>query len=410
MNKARLKKYAALIARCGVNVQKGQEVIIAAELDQPEFVKMVVDECYKAGAAKVTVDWSYQPLTKLHVRYMKEKTLSTLDKWQIEKWEHQAEVLPCKIYLLSEDPDGLAGMNQKKYAKAMAKRAKTIKPIRDRMENKYQWCIAAVPGVDWAKKVFPGMRASTAVEKLWEAILSTSRVWDDPILEWKKHNDALSKRCEYLNSLGIKELIYKSENGTDLRVGMIPEGLFAAGAEEAMGTGVYFNPNIPSEEVFTSPMRGDADGIVYSSMPLSYEGQLIEDFWMRFEGGKVVEVGARENEALLKEMVNMDEGASYLGECALVPYTSPIRESGILFYNTLFDENAACHLAVGRGFSNLLRGYENLTEKEAHEKGINDSITHVDFMIGTSDLSIKAKTFDGKEVEIFKNGNWAFPV
>jgi len=410
MNKARLKKYAALIARCGVNVQKGQEVIIAAELDQPEFVKMVVDECYKAGAAKVTVDWSYQPLTKLHVRYMKEKTLSTLDKWQIEKWEHQAEVLPCKIYLLSEDPDGLAGMNQKKYAKAMAQRAKTIKPIRDRMENKYQWCIAAVPGVDWAKKVFPGMRASTAVEKLWEAILSTSRVWDDPILEWEKHNENLSKRCEYLNSLGIKELIYKSENGTDLRVGMIPEGLFAAGAEEAMGTGVYFNPNIPSEEVFTSPMRGDADGIVYSSMPLSYEGQLIEDFWMRFEGGKVVEVGARENEALLKEMVNMDEGASYLGECALVPYTSPIRESGILFYNTLFDENAACHLAIGRGFSNLLRGYETLTEKEAHEKGINDSITHVDFMIGTADLSIKAKTFDGKEVEIFKNGNWAFDI
>jgi len=145
-------------------------------------------------------------------------------------------------------------------------------------------------------------------------------------------------------------------------------------------------------------------------MPLSYEGQLIEDFWMRFEGGKVVEVGARENEALLKEMVNMDEGASYLGECALVPYTSPIRESGILFYNTLFDENAACHLAIGRGFSNLLRGYETLTEKEAHEKGINDSITHVDFMIGTADLSIKAKTFDGKEVEIFKNGNWAFDI
>ncbi len=410
MNKARLKKYAKLIARCGVNVQKGQEVIITAELDQPEFVKMLVEECYKAGAAKVSVDWGYQPLTKLHVRYMKEKALSTLDKWQIEKWEHQAEVLPCKIYLVSEDPDGLAGMNQKKYAKTMAARGKIIKPIRDKMENKYQWCIAAVPGVAWAKKLFPGMRSGAAVEKLWEAILSTSRVYDDPILEWKNHNENLKKRCDYLNSLGIKELIYKSENGTNLRVGMIPEALFCAGAEEAVGSGISFNPNIPSEEAFTSPKKGDADGIVYSSLPLSYGGQLIEDFWMRFENGKVVEVGARKNEELLSEMIKMDEGASYLGECALVPYSSPIRESGILFYNTLFDENAACHLAIGRGFSNVLRGYENLSEKEAQQMGINDSITHVDFMIGTADLSIVAKTLDGKSVEIFRDGNWAFEI
>lgn len=410
MNKTRLKKYAQLIARCGVNVQKGQEVIISAELDQPEFVKMLVEECYKAGASKVSVDWSYQPLTKLHVKYTKEKILSTLDKWQIEKWEHQAEVLPCKIYLTSEDPDGLAGMNQKKYAKAMAARAKTIKPIRNRMENKYQWCIAAVPGVKWAKKVFPDMRAGAAVEKLWDAILSTSRVYDDPILEWKNHNAALAKRCEYLNSLGIKELRYKASNGTDLRVGMIPDALFCAGGEEAMGSGIYFNPNIPSEEAFTSPKKGDADGIVYSSLPLSYGGQLIEDFWMRFENGRIVEVGARENESLLREMINMDDGASYLGECALVPYSSPIRESGILFYNTLFDENAACHLAIGRGFSNVLRGYEKLTEEEAHAKGINDSVTHVDFMIGTKDLSIVAETFDGRTVEIFRDGNWAFDI
>lgn len=408
MNKTRLKKYAQLIAKCGVNVQKGQEVIIAAELDQPEFVKMVVDECYRAGASKVSVDWSYQPLTKSHVKYCSEKVLSTLDKWQIEKWEHQAEVLPCKIYLTSEDPDGLKGVNQKKYAKTMAARSKTIKPIRNRMENKYQWCIAAVPGEAWAKKVFPGVRGSVAVEKLWEAILSTSRVYEDPILEWKKHNENLAKRCEYLNGLKIKELRYKSQNGTDLRVGLIPDALFCAGGEEAMGSGIYFNPNIPSEETFTSPKKGDADGIVYSSLPLSYGGQLINNFWMKFENGKIVDVGAEENEALLREMITMDEGASYLGEVALVPYSSPIRESGILFYNTLFDENAACHLAIGRGFSNVLRDYEKLTEEEAHAKGINDSITHVDFMIGTSDLSIIALTESGEEVQIFKNGDWAF--
>ena len=407
MNKTRLRKYARLIATCGVNVQKGQEVIITAELDQPEFIAMLVDECYKRGAGKVSVDWSYQPLTKYHVRYCKDKVLGALDEWQVKKWEHMADVLPCRIYITSEDPDGLAGINQKKFSKAMASRSKIIKPIRNRMENKYQWCIAAAPGKDWAKKVFPGERASVAVEKLWEAILTASRVLEDPIAEWDKHNKNLAARCEYLNSLGIKELYYKSGNGTDFRVGLIPDAIFMAGGEETLGRGVYYNPNIPSEEAFTSPMKGDADGIVYSSMPLSYGGELIENFFMKFEGGKVVEVGAEKGEELLREMISMDEGASYLGEVALVPYSSPIRESGILFYNTLFDENAACHLAIGRGFTNVLRDYDKYTEEEAHAKGINDSITHVDFMIGTKDLSIIAKTFDGKEVKIFENGEWA---
>ena len=407
MQKTRLRKYANLIATVGVNVKRGQEVVINAELDQPEFVKMVVEECYKAGASKVSVDFSYQPLTKLHVRYCSQKVLGSLEKWQLEKWEHQAEVLPCKIYLISEDPDGLKGINQKKFAKSMASRSKLIKPIRNRMENKYQWCIAAVPGKEWAKKVFPGERTSVAVEKLWEAILSTSRVYDDPVLEWKNHNENLAKRCEYLNSLGIKELYYKSKNGTDLRVGLIPEALFCAGGETTLG-GNYFNPNIPSEEAFTSPRRGDADGIVYSSRPLSYAGQLIDNFWIKFEGGRAVEVGAEKNADLLREIISMDEGAAYLGECALVPYSSPIRESGLLFYNTLFDENAACHLALGRGFTNLIRDYDKYTDEQIHELGINDSIVHEDFMIGTDDLSITALTKDGRTVEIFRDGEWAF--
>ena len=408
MNKTRLRKYANLIARCGVNVQKGQEVFISAELDQPEFVAMVVDECYKAGASKVTVDWSYQPLTKYHVRHCSKKVLGGMDKWQLEKWEHQAEVLPCKIYLMSEDPDGLAGVNQKKFAGAMASRSKLIKPIRNKMENKYQWCIAAVPGKGWAKKVFPGERSSVAIEKLWEAILSTSRVNEDPIEAWNQHNADLKARCDYLNSLGIKELKYSASNGTDFRVGLLPNAIFMAGGEETLGRGVYYNPNIPTEEVFTSPRKGDADGIVYSSKPLSYGGQLIDNFSIRFENGKIVEVKAEQNEELLRELVNMDEGASFLGEVALVPYSSPIRESGLLFYNTLFDENAACHLAFGRGFTNVIKGYENYTEAELHEMGINDSITHEDFMIGTSDMSITAICEDGKEIAIFRDGEWAF--
>lgn len=408
MNKTRLRKYANLIARTGVNIQKGQEVIINAELDQPEFVKMLVDECYKAGASKVSVDWTYQPLTKLNVRHCSAKVLGNLDKWQLEKWEHQADVLPCKIYIMSEDPDGLAGVNQKKYATAMASRSKQIKPIRNRMENKYQWCIAAVPGKGWAKKVFPGERTSVAVEKLWEAILSTSRVDENPIEAWNKHNADLKSRCDYLNSLGIKELKYKASNGTDFRVGLLPDAIFMAGGEETLGRGVYYNPNIPTEEVFTSPRKGDADGVVYSSKPLSYGGQLIDNFMFRFEKGKIVEVKAEQNEELLREIVNMDEGASFLGEVALVPYSSPIQESGILFYNTLFDENAACHLAIGRGFTNVIVDYDKFTEEELHAKGINDSIVHEDFMIGTADMSITAVCADGREVAIFKDGEWAF--
>ena len=408
MNKTRLKKYARLIARVGVNVQKGQEVVIQAELDQPEFVEMVVNECYRAGASKVSVDWSYQPLTRSHVRYCTEKVLGSMEDWQLAKWERQVEVLPCKIYLMSEDPDGLNGINQKKFAKAMAQRSKLIKPIRNKMENKYQWCIAAVPGKEWAKKIFPGERASVAMEKLWEAILDTSRVYEDPVEEWRLHNENLAKRCDYLNSLKIRKLIYKASNGTDLTVGLIPEALFCGGGENALGSGIYFNPNIPSEEVFTSPMKGEAEGIVYSSRPLAYAGVLIENFWVRFKDGKAVEVGAAKNAEALEELIKMDEGAPYLGECALVPYSSPIRESGLLFYNTLFDENAACHLALGRGFTNLLRGYENMTEEECHGKGINDSIVHEDFMIGTADMSITAITEDGREVPIFKDGNWAF--
>lgn len=408
MNKTRLKKYARLIARTGANVQKGQEVFITAELDQPEFIKMLVDECYRAGAKRVNIDWSYMPITASHVKYCKEDVLGTLESWQIEKWEHQARTLPCKIYILSEDPDGLMGVDQKKYASAMASRSKTIKPIRMKMENRYQWCIAAVPGKAWAKKVFPDERASAAVEKLWEAILSSSRVTDDPTEAWSLHNENLARRAEYLNALEIKELHYEASNGTKLRVGLIPDALFMAGGEYTEGSKIYFNPNIPTEEIFTSPMKGDADGVVYSTRPFCYDGQLIENFMIRFEGGRAVEVRAEKNEELLREILAMDEGASYLGELALVPHSSPIQKSGILFYNTLFDENAACHLAIGHGFTNVLRDYSKYTEKEAYEKGVNDSIIHEDFMIGTPDMKITAVLKNGEKSVIFENGEFTF--
>ena len=407
MKKTVLKKYANLIAAKGVNVQKGQEVFITAGLDQPEFVKMLVEECYKLGAKTVVVDWTYQPLAKLNVKYRSLKTLSTLEDYEAARWQHYVDTIPCRIYLESDDPDGSKGMNQKKFAKAMQKKMPEIMKYRDQLESKYQWCIAAVPGEKWAKKLFPNLSKHQAVEKLWEHILSCSRVDEDPIKAWDKHNADLRKRCKYLNSLGIDSLHYSSKNGTDFTVWLMPQSRFGGGSDTSL-LGHVFNPNIPSEECFTSPMKGKAEGIVYATKPLSYQGQLIENFWIRFKDGKACEWGAEKNADLIKEMVNMDEGAAMLGEVALVPYTSPINKTGILFYNTLFDENAACHLALGRGFMDCVEGFENLTKEDCNKMGLNNSIIHVDFMIGSEDLNIVANTRDGKKVQIFKNGTWAF--
>ncbi len=408
MKQTILRRYARLIARSGVNIQKGQDVIILCELDQPKFVELLVDECYKAGARRVKVEFNHQPLQKLHVRHQSVTTMAKVEDWELARLQHYADTLPCRIFLDSEDPDGLKGINQGKMAKAGQKRYPIVKPYHDAMENKYQWCIAAVPGAAWAKKLFPELPKGKAIEKLWEAILFTSRVTDDPTAAWEAHDRDLAARCDYLNSLGIQELRYKGDNGTDFRVGMIPEAEFKGGGDRTKGSGVFFNPNIPTEECFISPMRGKAEGIVYATKPLSYQGQLIENFSVRFENGKAVEVRAERNQALLEQMIAMDEGAAYLGECALVPVDSPISESGLLFYNTLFDENAACHLALGMGFADTIKGYEDKTLDECRALGINDSMIHVDFMIGYEGLDIDALTRDGRTVPIFRRGKWAF--
>ncbi|MBP3304609.1 MAG: aminopeptidase [Oscillospiraceae bacterium] len=407
MKKTALKEYAKLIVRCGMNVQKGQEVLIRAQLDQPEFVQMVVEECYKAKAKEVTVQWNYQPLEKIHVRNQSVKTMGTVKEWEKARQQYYCDTLPATLYLMSEDPDGLKGMNTEKMAKARQMSYPILKPYSDAREGKQQWCIAAVPGAAWAKKVFPGLRTSVAMEKLWEAILSASRVDEDPIKAWEAHNADLAKRCEYLNSLGIESLHYTAENGTDLTVGMIPQARFCGGGETTR-QGVYFNPNIPTEECFISPMRGKAEGIVYATKPLSYQGQLIENFFIRFENGKAVEAKAEKGEELLNTMISMDEGAAYLGECALVPQKSPICESGLLFFNTLFDENAACHLALGMGYADTIEDHHNKTLDECRELGINDSMIHEDFMIGCDTMNIDAVCADGRAVPVFRNGNWAF--
>ena len=407
MKKTVLREYARLIVRCGVHVQKGQGVGVDADLDQPEFVQMVVEEAYKAKAKKVTVQWNYQPLQKIHTRYQSVKTMGAVEEWEKARLQHYVDVVPARIHLVSEDPDGLKGVNMEKLAKARQLSYPIVKPYHDQLENRDQWCIAAVPGVAWAKKVFPGLSKSQAVEKLWEAILSTSRVDEAPVRAWEKHNADLQARCDYLNRLGIESLHYTADNGTDLTVGMIPEARFCGGGEMSL-QGIFFNPNIPTEECFISPKKGEAEGIVYSTKPLSYRGQLIENFSVRFENGKAVEVKAEKGEDVLKTMIAMDEGAAYLGECALVPQHSPIAESGILFYNTLFDENAACHLALGMGFADTIRDFQNKTLDECRALGINDSMIHEDFMIGCDTMNIDGICEDGKVVPIFRGGNWAF--
>ncbi len=402
----RLKKYAELIVKCGLNVKEGQEVIIRCELDQPEFVALCVEECYKCGASKVRVDWSHMPITKLSYNYRTLESLSEVTEEEKARLQHRVDNIPCRLWLDSDDPDGLSGTDSEKIAKANMARYPILKPYIDKLENKEQWCIAAVPGKEWAKKVFPKLSVEKAMEKLWDAILLCSRIDDDPIAAWKVHNENLAKRCKFLNDHKFDKLEYKSANGTDFVVGLNPRGRFSGGGERTLGTKIYFNPNIPSEEVFTSPMRGIADGLVVATKPLSYQGKLIENFWVKFKDGKVIEVGAEKNQDLLEKMVRMDEGASYLGECALIAYDSPINNTGILFYNTLFDENASCHLALGRGFNECLEGFENMTVDECEKAGINNSMIHVDFMIGSKDMSIVGVTKEGDRIQIFKNGNW----
>jgi aminopeptidase len=407
MNKLKARRYAKLLVKCGLNLKRGQNVFLTACVDQVEFVDMVVEECYRAGAKRVIMNWQSDSTTKLDYEYQSLETMSAVTPWAEAKLKFQADDLSCRLFIESSDPDAMQGADMEKVAKARQAQYPIIKPYRDKMENKHQWCIAAAAGKAWAKKLFPDLSDKQAVDKLWDKIFEASRAdGADPLKDWAKHNDDLGKKCDYLNSLKLTSLEYKSANGTDFTVGLNKNCLFMGGGENTMSNR-YFNPNIPSEEIFTSPKAGVAEGIVYATKPLSYQGQLIENFSVRFENGKVVDVHAEKNEDLLRKMVSMDEGASMLGECALIPYDSPINNTGILFFNTLFDENASCHLALGRGFTNCLVGYEKLTDAECKQRGINESMIHVDFMIGAKDLSITGVTERGERVKIFENGGWA---
>lgn len=408
MKKTIMRKYAKLAVQKGVNLQKGQGAVIQASVSEHEFAEMVAEEAYRAGAKWVRMEWTDQAVTRLHYRHQTVTELCKVADWTVEKMKFTAKELPCMIHIASADPDGLKGINPGKMQKAMIAQSKVFKPIQDEMENKYQWTIVAAPSKQWAKKVFPGERTSTAVEKLWEEILRAVRISEDndPVAEWDKHNQNLREKCEKLNAMDLDYLHYQAPNGTDFKCWLIPGGTWHGGCD-TLPNGKVYNPNMPSEEVFTSPLRGKCEGTVVSTLPLSYQGTVIPKFSMDFKDGKAVAVHAEEHQDLLEKMIAMDEGAAMLGELALVPYDSPISNSGVLFYNTLFDENAACHIAMGRGFNETVPGFADMSKDELKEKGINDSMIHVDFMIGCKDLNITGYTRDGREVAIFRDGGWA---
>ena len=407
MNPEMIKKYAKLIVVTGANVQKGQPVVVTASVDQSAFAEAVVEECYKAGAKWVRMEWTCQNITKLHYNHQSLEQLSTVSAWKEAQLQQMVDELPCQIHITSEDPDGMQGIDMMKVQKSRQATYPIVKKYADAVENKYQWVIAAVPSEKWAVKVFPGIPAGEAVEKLWEAIMLACHVTadNDPVEAWKRHNANFLARCKWLNDRHFDTITYKSKNGTDFSASLIPEGRWVGGGETTIG-GVFFNPNMPTEEIFISPMRGKAEGTLVSTKPLSYMGQMIENFSITFQGGKAVSWQAEKGQEVLNRIITMDEGSACLGELALVPSSSPISRSGILFYETLFDENASCHVALGRGFNDCIENFQDRTDEECKKLGVNESMIHVDFMIGTEDLNITGWK-NGVPTPIFVNGEWA---
>ena len=407
ITKELMEKYAEVIVRTGANVQKGQIVQLMVAVERHEFAEMVIEACYRAGAKKVNVDWSSEVHSRLDFLNAEEEVLSTVLPWEEAKAKQLTEDLPCAIYIESEDPDAMKGVDPQKLSNVTQGRGRVLKPYRDAMDGKHQWVIAAFPSEKWAQKCFPG--AEDAVERLWEAILRTVRVREDndPVAEWKAHTDFIEEKAAWLNEQAFASLRYRSANGTDFSVELNPIAKWEGAGIANPLNGAFYIPNMPTEEIFTSPMAGKCEGTLVAVKPLSWNSQLIEDFAITFKDGKAVSCRAKKGQELLERMLKMDEGASMLGEVALVPKESPVNQCGFLFYSTLFDENACCHCAVGAGFKEILPGGDDMTVAEAKEKGVNDSMIHVDFMIGADDLEIDGIKKDGSVVPVFRNGTWA---
>ena len=405
----KLENYAKLLVERGVALKEGQELVVSSPVENADFAKMLVAAGYAAGASHVTVIWSDDDIMRMDYENAPLEFFQNTPTWKIEQMNSLAAAGACFLTLLGSDPAALRGIDPAKPAAAMLSRNTQCDVWRHGIDfGDNAWCLAGVSGRAWAKTVFPDLDANSATLKLWESILEASRAMgDDPIADWAQHDKNFATNKSKLNDYRFGSLHYKASNGTDLVVGL-PEKHLWGGGSHMTNDGTVFIPNIPTEEVFTAPHRLRADGIVYASMPLAHQGQIVDGFWFRLEGGRVVDYGAEEGQEVLKHIFEMDEGASRLGELALISKNTPIRESGVLYYNTLFDENASCHIALGRGYRDNMEGSEDKSTDELIEEGLNDSRAHVDFMIGTDDLSIVGTTATGEEVVVFENGQWAW--
>ena len=404
-----LERYANLIVRKGVNVQPGQEVVVQASVEVAAFVRIVVESAYAAGAGHVTVIWSDDVVMRLTYEHVELAWFEQVPAWQREQYNSLAEMGACFIFIEGGDPEALKGIDPAKPAASAKARNTQCAAFRTGMDyGRNPWCIAGAPVAAWARQVFPGLDDEVALYKLWLAILSTARADGvDPESDWELHDASFDKNLRFLNGQHFDALHYTASNGTDLTVGMTKRHLWGGGCMVAEAGYQYF-PNIPTEEVYTSPDRDRVDGIVFSALPLVRNGNKVENFWLRFEKGVVVDFDAEVGYRTLKSVLETDEGARRLGEAALISKNTPIRESNVLFYDTLYDENASCHLALGMGFAECYEGGLEMDKAELLACGVNDSAVHVDFMIGTDDMNITGILADGTEVPVFVNGQWTW--
>ena len=410
MNQHYLQLYADFIVKVGVNVRPRQNFIVRCPVTMPDFAHACVRAGYEAGAKTVVVRWEDDKLTRLNMELADEKDLTAMKPYELRSYLDYAEDPDgcCTLAIHAEDPEALAGLDAGKLNRVNLARRTFMKPWQEyTMNDRVQWCVAAVPAPGWAAKVFPELPLDEAVEKLWALIFDVCRVTGgDPVGEWQAHMERLSTLRDKMNALDLESVHFKSSNGTDLTVGLADQAVWESAASKSE-KGVVFLPNIPTEEVFTAPHKDRVEGVVYGTKPYVFNGQLIKDFRVTFEKGRVVDYHAEQGQVLLGRLLDGDEGSRSIGEVALVPASSPINRSGVLFYNTLFDENAACHIAFGASYPGTTADGTRLSKEELLERGMNQSAIHEDVMIGAEDSEITGKCRDGRTVTLFQNGVWA---
>ena len=403
-----LNEYAELIINHGLNLQKGEILHINSPVNAAPLVEEVAKVAYQKGAKKIINHWSDGKISALKYEYESVEDLEDVPDYVAEARNCIVEQKGVYLGILSEDPAGFAGLDSQKIARARRAMNKALRPMREATSsNRVRWCLVAYPQTEWAEKMFPDLSKDKAYEKQWEYILKTMRLdAEDPLKAWEEHQEKLTKRCDILNNANIRYFRYKNSLGTDFKIGMPKGYIFCGGAEKGLNDGVYFTANMPTEEVFSSPDRLTAEGKLVSAMPLCRNGAIIENFSITFKGGRIVDYSAEKGYDVLKGIIDTDEGSHYLGEIALIGKNSPIHKLGVLFYETLFDENASCHFAIGDSYVGCLKGGENMDEETLHKHGLNTSLEHVDFMVGTDDLSIEAECEDGTIMQIFADGDW----